>query len=844
MNYNRMLKGCLFFIICSLLHLGLKAQQASSNRLYKAIESKQYLLSKKLDLTKKAFFQKASSLYKKPFPDSLLPRKTMLSVDNVLLSSLISSKADLLKIEIPLNEKTFSLVLMKQEFNATNNTQLTNMRQTIPGGGLHYRGYVDGDSSSIATLSVFDDGTLVGLFANTDGNFVLTKLKDSEQYIAYNDQDMKKRWPFNCYTDDRVNNTSMATEKIRTAGTPSVTSATDMPCKIIRCYWEADYVLYQKFNMNYAATQNYIYSLFNQVSAVFQNEGINLELSAFKIWTTEDPYRNDNTANALTDFSNFWHGNLDNFNGDLAFLLSGKYDGGLAYLNGLCNRYYAYAMVGNSSTTVSPWTSYSYDVYAVAHEIGHNFGSPHTQSCSWSTGPNGECGAIDDCAALEDTWQCASCKPLLHNADPVTAWQGSIMSYCHLTSRGISMAGGFGLLPGNYIRGSIYYNSGCLQTIPNCGSSTNCMPPFDVAHYRTESGNNIILDITWRETEGALSYTLEYKRTTDQNWTIVPGLNGTNYRLVLNGGADYYYRVKTKCASGESYPSVEQFISSMCPAPNLLGVANITATSAILSWGNLDGGYVYTIQYWADQPGSALNESYGIRTSSYMLFNLKPNTTYLFKVRKTCASSSSLYTSAGSFKTLSVGLPLTLEKFNGNRKGNDNLLQWVTYDEVHTDRFEIEYSTDGQNFQLAGTVAAAGNSSSSLSYHFTHSPVYESAFYRLKMIDIDGSVTYSQVIFIAATTTITDACLQLQGNVYPIPFEGRIILPISACKSQNATITLTSIDGRILKKEKTTIKKGVTAYTINGLGSLISGTYVLQVIPEYGNSIVKKIEKL
>ena len=80
--------------------------------------------------------------------------------------------------------------------------------------------------------------------------------------------------------------------------------------------------------------------------------------------------------------------------------------------------------------------TYSWNVEVITHELGHNFGSPHTQSCSWPG------GALDNCYATEE-----GCPP-----GPAPTNGGTIMSYCHLTLTGINFANGFGIYPGNLIR--------------------------------------------------------------------------------------------------------------------------------------------------------------------------------------------------------------------------------------------------------------------------------------------------------------------------------------------------------------------------------------------------------
>lgn len=78
---------------------------------------------------------------------------------------------------------------------------------------------------------------------------------------------------------------------------------------------------------------------------------------------------------------------------------------------------------------------------------------------------------------------------------------------------------------------------------------------------------------------------------------------------------------------------------------------------------------------------------------------------------------------------------------------NQTQVSWATEQEINSQNFEIEHSTDGRTFQTIGTVPAAGNSSSRTNYSFTHGqPTNGINYYRIKQIDRDGSYTYSAIV--------------------------------------------------------------------------------------------------
>lgn len=91
-------------------------------------------------------------------------------------------------------------------------------------------------------------------------------------------------------------------------------------------------------------------------------------------------------------------------------------------------------------------------------------------------------------------------------------------------------------------------------------------------------------------------------------------------------------------------------------------------------------------------------------------------------------------------------LPVNLTDFNYTIVNNSVRLTWQTASEHNTDRFEIERSTDGVNFNKIGTVASAGTSNTARDYNFPDNNPAAVNYYRLKQIDKDGNASYSKTL--------------------------------------------------------------------------------------------------
>lgn len=179
----------------------------------------------------------------------------------------------------------------------------------------------------------------------------------------------------------------------------------------------------------------------DQVYRTELNDLVTLQASYVNVWEIPEPWAGTvNDAGTMLDqFRLEWSANnavLANANWDMVHLMSKRGNtgtGGIAYLSVVCSPTYGFgfssAMDNQSNFPVIP--SFTWNLYVVAHELGHNFGSNHTHWCGWPGGPDhpdaaaGETGTIHDCYDSE-----GAC------AETVINEQGTIMSYCHLQPAG------------------------------------------------------------------------------------------------------------------------------------------------------------------------------------------------------------------------------------------------------------------------------------------------------------------------------------------------------------------------------------------------------------------------
>lgn len=207
---------------------------------------------------------------------------------------------------------------------------------------------------------------------------------------------------------------------------------------------------------------------------------------------------------------------------------------------------------------------------------------------------------------------------------------------------------------------------------------------------------------------------------------------------------------------------------------------------------------------------------------------------YTWKKGATGAASGSdpysiSMSSVTSFSPFAVGtpgstLPLTLQSFQANTKSNDVELSWSTSNEVNTAGFEVERSADGVVFTKTGFVASKENNSSiTCNYNFIDRQLAAGTYkYRLKMVDKDGSHTFS------GTIAVRIEAVAVGYELFPNPVTGSSIhIRSLQVQSEAVTIKIADLSGRIWHSEKVAaakINSGNHAITVR---QLPAGNYLV-----------------
>ena len=164
-----------------------------------------------------------------------------------------------------------------------------------------------------------------------------------------------------------------------------------------------------------------------------------------------------------------------------------------------------------------------------------------------------------------------------------------------------------------------------------------------------------------------------------------------------------------------------------------------------------------------------------------------------------------------------IPLPVSIIGFTGQVSNGMVKLNWEVANEINIDSYQVEYSTNGNNFNQIGQLVADNIPDYAFSIKLN---AVSNNYYRLKIISKDGTVKYSGVILISNTIDRPNLSL------YPNPVRGNMTLSATHIKP-NAKIAIVDFLGRTIKTSS--IQNGMNPVNIDGLHT---GTYYISIIED------------
>jgi biopolymer transport protein ExbB len=297
--------------------------------------------------------------------------------------------------------------------------------------------------------------------------------------------------------------------------------------------------------------------------------------------------------------------------------------------------------------------------------------------------------------------------------------------------------------------------------------------------------------------------------------------NGSEQQIssssIAGTGAWHHYVVTINASTntGTLYydGAVDQTNTSMTYRPSSLGTDN--------------SNYFGRSQYSADEG------LYG-NFDEFRISDTVRSATWITTSYRNQNSPSTFYSisseTAGS--VLCTVLPVKLTSFETVAEQNGSVtITWVTEQEANNEKYVVERSGNGTNWEAVKTVAAAGNNSSHRYMVQDLNPIQPVCYYRLKQLAVDNAITYSSI------NTVKWNAFDNNGiSISPNPAQRTIKIAFAENISQEARIEITNNMG--LKIPVSKIVNG-NNMQIN-LPVLANGVYFLNVYNK-GNKYSSKL---
>lgn len=168
----------------------------------------------------------------------------------------------------------------------------------------------------------------------------------------------------------------------------------------------------------------------------------------------------------------------------------------------------------------------------------------------------------------------------------------------------------------------------------------------------------------------------------------------------------------------------------------------------------------------------------------------------------------------------------------------DITVNWQTSNELHMDHYEVERSTDGRNFSFAGNLKALNqpvNKYKVIDHILSQANTLY--YYRIKIFDEDGNISYSKIMQVKTTASPKSAL-----SVYPNPIQSDLHIQLESVSSAELELRLFDVSGKLIQQSLHRVQTGLNDVSIKTPGSLEKGIYFLKWKKEGEQGIIKLIK--
>ena len=332
--------------------------------------------------------------------------------------------------------------------------------------------------------------------------------------------------------------------------------------------------------------------------------------------------------------------------------------------------------------------------------------------------------------------------------------------------------------------------------------------------------------------------------------TSVQTLNAT-YTLATTGVYRLELRIGGATGDGNSrvifddlYASASAYYTNFCN-PAAIAVDDSYSSNSI---SELSGNVLTNDNFPAD------NETYSavlVNASSTGMLVLNANGTFTYTPAMGFTGGTVIFSYAvaddgyapdtSNIATVSLNyaapavLPVKLMQFSANKENGSVNVYWKVSENETGDYFVVEKSTDGKNFTTVKTVETNGMKGRS-EYVVTDNAAVGTTYYRLQIVNRDGSVRYSKVAIVKGEDEAVE--IKLVNN----PATASLNITYKTDKQASTTLKVYSISGAQVYQAKVNTVAGTNNISVP-VQQLQSGSYVVVVDSTKGRNAIQFVKR-
>ncbi|MBU0765445.1 MAG: hypothetical protein KJ607_11485, partial [Bacteroidetes bacterium] len=174
-------------------------------------------------------------------------------------------------------------------------------------------------------------------------------------------------------------------------------------------------------------------------------------------------------------------------------------------------------------------------------------------------------------------------------------------------------------------------------------------------------------------------------------------------------------------------------------------------------------------------------------------------------------------------------LPVELLDFNVVRNEMDAIISWSTASELNNEYFEVQRSTNGNDFEVIANIQGAGNSNNRLDYSVEDPDIPDGTlYYRLRQVDFDGAFEYSEIVVLTQLMSNSECELVVKPN----PCIGQCNINFESCDAEEYQEVIFSVydalGNAVYSSVPQTISGGKAFFSFDAANYLKPAVYIIR----------------